>query len=175
VEYAAAFDAYVQRKARETGLDLSTVTADWRPPAPPAGTPPSPMAPADWANRFVRGRAIPAFEFMQQQRRRYMIVSQWGAFMKELDLFIGAPNADVGNNAQTGHPCAVLPYAFDVPGSGRPQGGANAPQNAPAQPPLNPQPICGVITGALYNDDRILSVAHRFQESTDFHTRRPTV
>ncbi len=175
VEYAAAFDAYVQRKARETGLDLSTVTADWRPPAPPAGTPPSPMAPADWANRFVRGRAIPAFEFMQQQRRRYMIVSQWGAFMKDLDLFIGAPNADVGNNAQTGHPCAVLPYAFDVPSSGRPQGGANASPNAPAQPPLNPQPICGVITGALYNDDRILSVAHRFQESTDFHTRRPTV
>jgi hypothetical protein len=133
------------------------------------------MAPADWANRFVRGRVIPAFEFLQQQRRRYMIVAQWGVFMKDLDLFIGAPNADVGNNAQTGHPCAVLPYAFDVPGGGRPPGGANAAPNTPPAPPLNPQPICGVITGALYNDDRILSVAHRFQETTDFHTRRPTV
>jgi Asp-tRNA(Asn)/Glu-tRNA(Gln) amidotransferase A subunit family amidase len=173
VEYAAAFDAYVQRKAREIGLDLSTVTADWRLPAPPAGTPPDPMAPADWHNRFVRGRVIPAFEFLQQQRRRYLLVSQWGAFMKELDGFIGAPSADVANNAQTGHPCVVLPYAFDVPGSGRPPG--NAAQNAPAQPTLKPQPICGVITGALYNDDRILSLAHRFQASTDFHTRRPAL
>ena len=174
VEYAAAFDAYVQRKARETGLDLSTVTADWRPPAPPEGTPPDPMAPADWQNRFVRGRVIPAFEFLQQQRRRYLLVTQWGAFMKDLDAFIGAPGADVANNAQTGHPCAVLPYAFEVPGGGGRQGGGAA-ANAPAQPPLKAQPICGVITGALYNDDRILSIAHRFQAGTDFHTRRPAL
>lgn len=175
VEYAAAFDSYVVQKAKEIGLDLSTVTADWRPPAPPAGSPPDPMAPANWPNRFVRGRVIPAFEFLQQQRRRHLIIVQWGEFMRDLDGFIGAPNADVGPNAQTGHPCAVLPYAFEAPASGRPQGGANAPANTPPAPPLNPQPICGVITGALYNDDVILSVAQRFQATTDFHTRRPAL
>jgi hypothetical protein len=32
-----------------------------------------------------------------------------------------------------------------------------------------------VITGNLYNDDIILSVAHQFQKATDFHARRPAL
>ena len=101
-----------------------------------------------------------------------LLVAKWGEFMKDLDLFIGAPNADVGPNAQTGHPCAVLQYKFDVPQFGGGGGGAaNAPTPAPV---YKPQPICAVITGNLYNDDLILSVAHQFQAATDFHTRRPS-
>jgi hypothetical protein len=177
VEYAAAFDDYVQRKAKEIGLDLNTVITPTINNAPFAGTvappsgPPSPMAPADWNPRFVNGRTVKAYEFLQNQRRRYVLVQKWGEFMKDLDLFIGAPQADVSPNAQTGHPCAVVPYKFDVPaqqGGGR--GGA-----APATPPaaLNPQPICGVITGALYNDDVILSVAHQFQVHNEVYLKHP--
>jgi hypothetical protein len=121
----------------------------------------------------VGGRTARAFEFVQSQRRRYVLVTKWAEFMQDLDLFIGAPNADVGPNAQTGHPCAVVPYKFDVPaqgGAGR--GGAN-PAPAEPPPPLNPQPICAVITGALYNDDKILSVAHQFQVHDDTVTKHP--
>jgi Asp-tRNA(Asn)/Glu-tRNA(Gln) amidotransferase A subunit family amidase len=179
VEYAAAFDDYVQRKAKEIGLDLNTVITPTINNAPFAGTvappsgPPSPMAPADWNPRFVNGRTVKAYEFLQNQRRRYVLVQKWGEFMKDLDLFIGAPQADVSPNAQTGHPCAVVPYKFDVPaqqGGGR--GGA-----APATPPaaLNPQPICGVITGALYNDDVILSVAHQFEVHNEVYLKHPAV
>jgi Asp-tRNA(Asn)/Glu-tRNA(Gln) amidotransferase A subunit family amidase len=50
-------------------------------------------------------------------------------------------------------------------------GGANA---APATP-LNPQPLCATLIGNLYRDDTILSVAHQFQQATDFHSRRPTL
>jgi Asp-tRNA(Asn)/Glu-tRNA(Gln) amidotransferase A subunit family amidase len=189
VEYAAAFDWYVQRKAKEIGLDLNALPAQPAPTPPPSAA--NPMAPADWNPRFVNGRTVKAFDFLQNQRRRYVLVSKWGEFMKELDLFIGAPTADIAPNAQTGHPCVVLPYAFDVPqvpqvprpagAPPAPAGGAAPP--AAAAPPaptvapveLKPQPICAVITGALYNDDRILSVAHRFQAATDFHSRRPAV
>jgi Asp-tRNA(Asn)/Glu-tRNA(Gln) amidotransferase A subunit family amidase len=176
VEYAAAFESYVERKAKEIGLDLNTVLEPTKNGAPYPGTvpapagPPSPMAPADWNPRFVTGRTVKGFEYLQTQRRRYVLVTKWGEFMKDLDLFIGSWTADIGPNAQTGHPCAVVPYKFDVPEQQR--GAAAA--NALAPPPLNPQPICGVITGALYNDDVILSVAHKFQVHTDVVNRHPT-
>ena len=186
VEYAAAFDEYVQRKSKEIGLDLNAVitptTGGASFPgtvAPPAG-PPSPMAPADWNPRFVNGRTVKAFEFLQNQRRRYVLVAKWGEFMKDLDLFIGSPTADIAPNAQTGHPCAVVPYKFDVPvqqgggGRGAGAGGAAAAPAAPT-PALNPQPICAVITGALYNDDKILSVAHQFQAHNDVYLRHPSL
>lgn len=193
VEYAAAFDSYVQRKAKEFGLDLNALPE--RPAGGPGGggggggnapygntTParpkgveegqPNPMAPADWNPRFVGGRSLRAWEFVNNQRRRLILVQRWGEFMKEMDAFIGGPNADVGPNAQTGHPCAVVPYKFDVPqfgGGGRP--GADS---TPA-PTYKAQPICGVVTGNLYNDDIILGIAHRFQMATEIHTKRPAI
>lgn len=174
VEYAAAFDAYVQRKAAESGLDLDHLP---EPPASPTpGTPPShPMAPADWNPRFVNGRRVRGFDFLQVQRRRHALVTAWGAFMQDLDLFIGAPTADIAANAQTGHPCVVLPYAFDVPPPPRQGARAAAAAATTPLPPLQPQPVCATLVGALYADDVILSVAHRFQQATDFHARRPTL
>lgn len=185
-EYAAAFDSYVQRKAKEFNLDLNALPARAAtgpgangpfgdtPPARPQGisaTDANPMAPADWNPRFVGGRTIRAFDFINNQRRRLLLVQRWGEFMKELDGFIGAPNADIAPNAQTGHPCVVLPYKFDVPQFGGPPRGNDS---TPA-PSYKAQPICAVITGNLYHDDLILSVAHQFQKATDFHTRRPAL
>ncbi len=180
VEYAAAFDEYVQRKAKEIGLDLNTVItpttggAPFPGTVPPSTGPASPMAPADWNPRFVNGRTVKAFEFLQNQRRRYVLVSRWSEFMKDLDLFIGGPQADVAPNAQTGHPCAVVPYKFAVPVVPQGAGGAAAPA-APPSAPLNPQPICAVITGALYRDDTILGVAHQFQIHTDVSQKHPSL
>jgi len=181
VEYAAAFDFFVQRKAKEIGLDLNALPERTGngpygagKPALPAGVAegqPNPMAPADWNPRFVGGRTTRAWEFVNNQRRRMLLVGEWGAFMKELDLFIAAPSADVAANAQTGHPCAVVPYAFDIPSAGGPGGGGGTASTAPR---LNPQPLCATLVGNLYRDDTILSVAHQFQRATDFHTRRPT-
>jgi Asp-tRNA(Asn)/Glu-tRNA(Gln) amidotransferase A subunit family amidase len=177
VEYAAAFDEYVVRKAKETGIDLDGTAAAAAANlgraggagGPPAST--NPMAPADWNPRFVVGRSVKAFEYLQVQRRRLVLIQKWGEFMKDLDMFIGNPQADVGPNAQTGHPCVVVPYKFDVPAAqGFGRGGAAPATPAPA---LNAQPICAVITGALYNDDKILSVAHQFQIATDVVKKHP--
>ena len=178
VEYAAAFDDYVQRKAKEIGLDLNAVVTPTTNGAPFPGTSPTatagtPMAPADWNPRFVNGRTVKAFDFVQNQRRRYVLVSRWAEFMKDLDMFIGAPLADVAANAQTGHPCVVVPYKFDVPTVPGPPGGAAQP--AAGTEALRPQPIGAVIVGALYADDRILSVAHQFEAHADVHLKRPVV
>ena len=37
------------------------------------------------------------------------------------------------------------------------------------------KPICAVLAGNLFNDDKILSVAHQFQINTDVHTRHPNL
>jgi len=187
-EGASAFDSYVQIKAKEIGLDLANLPepvpggrgggggggrgAGGGAPGGAPATPPNPMAPADWNPRFVSGRTGRAFEFISGQRRRYMLVCAWAEYMKDLDMFIGAPSSDVGANSQTGHPCAVVQYKFDVPqqgGGGR--GGAPA---APA-PELKAQPICATIIGNLYDDDKILSVAHQYQINTDIHLKRPSL
>jgi hypothetical protein len=128
------------------------------------------MAPADWNPRFVSGRTTRAFEYLQGQRRRYMLISKWADYMKDLDLFIGSPQADVGPNAQTGHPCVVVPYKFEAPQQGGGRGG-----EAQAQPVLKPQPICAVIVGNLFADDIILSVAHQLQAHTDVHLKHPVL
>lgn len=175
VEYAAAFDSYVQRKAREIGLELDTVVAppvNGQPYPGTLGAPTTagtPMAPADWNPRFVTGRTVRAFEFMQSQRRRHVLISKWAEFMRDLDMFIGAPSADVGANAQTGHPCVVVPYRFDRPAIPPGRG------VAPAAPVLAPQPIGAVVVGALYADDAILSLAHRFQVNDDTYLKRPVL
>ena len=164
----------MQRKAKEIGLDLDNLPPANAPraaPRAPDAPPPSPMAPADWNPRFVRGRTVPGFEFMQNQRRRYVLVAKWGEFMKDLDLFIGSPTADIG--AECADRASVRRAAVQVRRAAA--AGAVATTTMRRTPTLNPQPICGVITGALYNDDMILAVAHRFQQATDFHLRRPSL
>ena len=172
-EYAAAFDSFVERKAREAGLDLTTLADPASKPGgirAPYGTMPaayteSPMAPANWNPRFVGGRTIKAYDYINAQRRRLLYIQKYHEVMGDLDLFVSnGPGWDVANNAQTGHPCAVVPYKFDVPT-----------QSPNANPPLElqPQPICGILIGALYRDDVLLSVAHRIQQLNGFSDRRP--
>ena len=174
-EYAAAFDFLVQRKAQEMGLDLTTLASPAAKPgglsAPygemPAAYTQSPMAPANWNPRFVNGRSIQAHDYINAQRRRLLYIRKYHEVMGNLDLFVGsAPGWDVAPNAQTGHPCVVVPYKFDVPV-----------QLTTTNPPLKlkAQPICGILIGALYRDDVLLSVAHQLQVANGIALRHPAL
>jgi hypothetical protein len=137
----------------------------------------------------ANGRAARALDFLQGQRRRYILISKWAEFLKDFDMYIPGTQGgyDVGVHASTGHPCCVVPYKFEPQTSGRGGGGAGgrggrggaadttAGRGAPAAEPVvyNPQPICAVIAGNLFNDDKILSVAHQYQIHTDWHTHHP--
>ena len=202
-ESAAAFDSYVQWKAKELGIDLATIpepprggAAGGRPPADTTrragadtttGRAPAPSSspgrPTGMAalTRWTNGRFPRAFDFVNAQRRRHILITQMAELLKDVDMYVpggaGQGQWDIGLHAQTGHPCVVLPYKFEPPPA-RPTGVPRPDSTAaPAveQIVYNPQPICAVLAGNLYNDDLILSVAHRYQLSTDWHRRRPTL
>jgi Asp-tRNA(Asn)/Glu-tRNA(Gln) amidotransferase A subunit family amidase len=109
-------------------------------------------SPGSAVTRFARGRTTPAIDFMQAQRRRYILIHEMAAVMKDFDMYISG-SGDVGLTNQTGHPAVVFPYRMSE--------GANS------------QPQCTTIIGALFADDVILSVAHAYQKSTNWHEQHP--
>jgi len=212
VESSAAFDSYVQWKAKELGIDLASIpepagrgggggggggrsrggadstagrggadsTGRGRAGGGGGGGRGDAGNPTGMAalTRWTGGRFPRAFDFIQAQRRRYVLISEMAELLKNFDMYVpSAQGYDVGLHAQTGHPCAVVPYKFEPQPSGRGGGGggrAGADTTAP-QVVYNPQPICTVIAGNLYNDDKILSVAHQYQTHTDWHLKHPSL
>ncbi|HEX4683640.1 MAG TPA: hypothetical protein VH277_13065, partial [Gemmatimonadaceae bacterium] len=207
VESAAAFDEYVQTKAKELGIDLATLPE----PQPGRGgrgggggrgagadstgrgvalaggagggagagggrgDPGNPTGMAA-LTRWSGGRFPRAFDFVQAQRRRYILISQMAELLKGYDMYVPGSNGfDVGLHAQTGHPCAVVPYKFESPAAGRGGGGRGGADTTAPQVTYNPQPICAVLAGNLYNDDKILSVANQYQIHTEWHLKHPSL
>jgi hypothetical protein len=193
-ESAAAFDSYVQMKAKELHMDMDQIQAAYGragggrggPPGGAGGRGNEPALPQGvnngQLNRWVPGRVPTAMDFINSQRRRLMLITAWQDYLKDVDLYIGA--ADTGIHAQTGHPVTVVQMGFGIragrgggPGGrgGRGGRGDSTAPNAPPPPPvqLNPQPICTQIAGNLYNDDMILSVAHKYQINTPWVNERP--
>lgn len=202
VESAAAFDAYVQWKAKQMGIDMAQVMERYgrqggpggnggRGAAPAGGAPgapatapaPNPLTPGSTGtdgqlNRWVPGRTPTAFDFINSQRRRQMLIVAWQKYLANTDVYVGA--ADTGVHAQTGHPVAVVQMGFGVRqqnfggrGGGGGRGGAGGDSARPAPPPLNAQPICTQIAGNLYLDDLVLSVADKYQKQHDWLVQRP--
>ena len=110
--------------------------------------------------RFRGGRDVLALDYVQSQRRRLLLMQEMAEAMEGFDMFVSG-SGEVGLTNQTGHPAVIVPYDF---------GDSN-----PERPPAHDQPICTTIIGDLFRDDAILSVAHAFQQSTEWHTRRPPI
>jgi Asp-tRNA(Asn)/Glu-tRNA(Gln) amidotransferase A subunit family amidase len=170
-ESAAAFDAYVQMKAKELGMDMATVVTTFGgrggrgggggdgPGVTPAGRGAADSSAAGGRggrgsgpndnggqlNRWVPGRTPTAMDFINSQRRRQMLITAWQEYLKDIDLYIGA--ADTGIHAQTGHPVAVVQMAFGVRpaggggGRGGRGGGRGGDSTATAAPPAPPPPV----------------------------------
>ncbi len=106
-----------------------------------------------WPNAFRSSRFIPAVEYIQANRARYVLLQEMGKLLKEIDVYV-APSFG-GNNLLltnlSGHPCVVLPNGFNQKGS----------------------PTSISFIGRLYNEATLLAVAKAYQDATEFHLKPP--
>jgi Asp-tRNA(Asn)/Glu-tRNA(Gln) amidotransferase A subunit family amidase len=106
-----------------------------------------------WPNVFRAARFIPAVEYVQANRIRFLAMREMDRLMAGLDAYVvptyGGDNLLLTN--LTGHPCVVVPNGFNEQGS----------------------PTSITFVGKLYGEATLLAVARTYQEETGFHRRRP--
>ncbi len=105
-----------------------------------------------WPNAFRTARLIPAVEYIQANRVRTLLIGEMEKLMKSVDCYL-AP-ADDDNlllTNLTGHPSVVFPDGFSD--KGRPTG--------------------ITLTGRLFDEGLILSVAKSYQDAKSHHLEHP--
>jgi Asp-tRNA(Asn)/Glu-tRNA(Gln) amidotransferase A subunit family amidase len=106
-----------------------------------------------WPNVFRLSRFIPAVEYIEANRVRYVLIQEMAKMMKDIDVYV-APSFQ-GNNLLltnlTGHPCVVLPNGFSKEGA----------------------PTSISFIGRLFDEGQLLAVAKAYQDATDFHLKHP--
>lgn len=106
-----------------------------------------------WPNSFRESRFIPAVEYIQANRIRYLAIQEMGKLMGQVDVIV-APPFDGDNSLLsnlTGHPCVVVPNGFSKEGT----------------------PTSMTFLGKLFDEATLLAVAKRYQDATDFHLKHP--
>lgn len=105
-----------------------------------------------WPNVFRQARLIPAVEYLQANRWRWLLMKEMAERMKNIDVYV-APSFGINLllTNLTGHPAVVVPNGFDE----------------------NGHPTSISFIGQLFAEDKVLRVARAFQQATDFHLRHP--
>lgn len=111
----------------------------------------------DWPNQFRTARFVPAVEYINAQRHRYVMMQKVNEVINQYDAII-CPSRGDGNQSAitnlTGHPVVCVPDGF------------NKKSNTPT----------GIsFVGKLYDEATILYVASKYQQSTNWDELHPTL
>ena len=108
-----------------------------------------------WPNIFRTSRFVPAVEYINANRHRYVMMEKLNTFMKDFDVII-VPTFSGNQTAITnlsGHPVVCVPAGFLANGS----------------------PTSITFIGNLYDEATLLAVAKAFQDNSDHHKKRPPI
>ncbi len=106
-----------------------------------------------WPNVFRAARFIPAVEYIQANRLRYLLIQAMQKVFEKIDVYV-APSFGGDNLLRTnltGHPAVVIPNGFNKEGS----------------------PTSISFIGNLFEEGKVLAVARAVQRATDFHLKHP--
>lgn len=106
-----------------------------------------------WPNTFRQRRFVPAVEYIQAQRVRYLLIQDTARVFDKVDVFL-APS--LGGRTLllsnlTGHPCVVVPNGFTGNGA----------------------PTSISFIGKLFGEGELLAVAKKYQDAAGFGARHP--
>lgn len=106
-----------------------------------------------WPNVFRAARFIPAVEYINANRVRFLLIQKMKKLMDKFDIII-APSWEGDSSILTnlsGHPCVVLPNGFSKSGT----------------------PTSITFIGRLFDDGKLIAFAKKYQDATDFHKMHP--
>lgn len=108
---------------------------------------------SDWPESFRASRFVPGVEYLQAQRARAWLMDKFEDELGDLDVVVapGIGGAALRITNLTGHPQVLIPHGTDEKGASRSIS----------------------FVGRLYEEDKLLAVARAFQETGDYHRRRP--
>jgi Asp-tRNA(Asn)/Glu-tRNA(Gln) amidotransferase A subunit family amidase len=106
-----------------------------------------------WPNTFRRKRFVPAVEYLQAQRIRFLLIQDVAKLFEKVDLVVAPSFAGKGLliSNLTGNPCVVLPNGFSKAGT--------------------PTSLCFI--GKLFGEAELLAVAKKYQDATDWNRKHP--
>ncbi len=112
------------------------------------------QAPVSWPNAFRTARLVPAVEYLQAQRARWLLMRAMARLMEDWDVLVvpSRGGASLTLTNLTGHPQLAFPHGFH---EGLPQGIS--------------------LLGRPFEESTILAVGRAYQRATDFHARRPPI
>lgn len=106
-----------------------------------------------WPNQFRTARFIPAVEYINAYRHRYLLMQRVNEVIKNYDVFIcptyGGNQLSITN--LTGHPAVIFPTGINKRG----------------------MPSSITLIGKLYDEATLLAVAKAYQDATDFNKQHP--
>jgi Asp-tRNA(Asn)/Glu-tRNA(Gln) amidotransferase A subunit family amidase len=106
-----------------------------------------------WPNVFRASRFIPAVEYINANRIRFLLIQQMQKLMNKIDIYV-SPSWEGDNlllTNLTGNPCVVLPNGFSTDGT----------------------PTSITFIGRLFDEGRLIAFAKKYQDSTGFHKKHP--
>jgi Asp-tRNA(Asn)/Glu-tRNA(Gln) amidotransferase A subunit family amidase len=127
------------------------------------------QGPGDWPNSFRTSRFIPAVEYVQANRARFLLIEAMGKLFKDIDVIVAPTNGggQLTITNLTGHPSVIIPNGLRGPDAPKP---ANENQGG------GPGTMLSLtFLGNLYGDAKVCTLARAYQEATGFHHLHPNL
>ncbi len=110
-----------------------------------------------WPDIFRRMHFVSAVDYLQAARARTLLMHQLAKVFQQVDIYVGGDDLGICN--LTGHPTVVFPTVMSKSGTSDDD---------------HAQPVCGTLTGRLYDEATLLAVAAVVERALNMPTHRPS-